>query len=261
MKWVLLMTYLILLTFRLWLRRLNLGYLAEHGHEVPRPFDGFVDQALLKKTTDYTLANSRAGLVETLFSGAVLVTFLFGGLLSWYDDQVGALTDSFIGHGVLFVLGLAIAQTFLDIPFSLYRTFVIEERFQFNTSTPKIWFTDLVKSLVVGALLLSIVTAGALWLVQASPDSWWLWVWAFLALITLLLMYLSPVLIEPLFFKFQPLQNEELAERVKKVMAVGHKAKEMLDRVLARSPGSSQARFYPGLPRRKRVCTVRVRFA
>ena len=253
MKWVLLMTYLILLTFRLWLRRLNLGYLAEHGHEVPRPFDGFVDQALLKKTTDYTLANSRAGLVETLFSGAVLVTFLFGGLLSWYDDQVGALTDSFIGHGVLFVLGLAIAQTFLDIPFSLYRTFVIEERFQFNTSTPKIWFTDLVKSLVVGALLLSIVTAGALWLVQASPDSWWLWVWAFLALITLLLMYLSPVLIEPLFFKFQPLQNEELAKRVKSVMGRAGLHIERVQQVDASRRSKHSNAYFTGIGRVKRI--------
>ncbi|MEJ2199041.1 MAG: M48 family metallopeptidase [Desulfuromonadales bacterium] len=191
MKWLILLSYLIVITFRLWLRRLNLNHLAQHGHQVPRAFEGFVDQNLLSKTTDYTLANSRIGLIESILSDAVLVVFLFGGLLSWYDGWISTLTDSFIGHGVLFVLGLTIAQTVLDIPFSLYRTFVLEERFQFNTSTPKIWFTDLMKSLFIGTALLALVMTGVLSLVQASPDFWWLWVWVFLALITLLLMYLS----------------------------------------------------------------------
>jgi len=253
MKWLLLSAYMVVLAARLWLRRLNLNYLAEHGHEVPRAFEGLVDQELLRRTTDYTMANSRTALIETLFSSAVLVVFLFGGLLGWYDEQIGTMTDSLIGHGVLFVLGLTVAQTTLDIPFSLYRTFVLEERFRFNTSTPRIWFTDLVKSLLVGALLLGVVAAGALALVQARPDSWWLWVWAFLALITLLLMYLSPVLIEPLFFKFQPLQNEELAERVKKVMAGAGLQVDRVQQVDASRRSKHSNAYFTGIGRVKRI--------
>lgn len=253
MQWLILSIYIVVLIFRLWLRSLNLKHLARHGHEVPQAFVGHVDEGLLKKTSDYTLANSRIGLLEALFGSVLLLVFIFGGLLEWYDAWINSLTASFVGRGVSFVLGLTLVQILLDIPFSLYRTFVLEERFQFNTSTPKIWLTDLLKSLAVGVILLTLVTSGALWLVQASPHYWWLWVWGFFAAITLLLMYLSPVLIEPLFFKFKPLEKEELAERVKAVMG---RAGLQIDRVLqvdaSRRSKHSNA-YFTGIGRVKRI--------
>ena len=253
MKWLILIAYILVVAFRLWLRQLNLNHLARHGHEVPGPFEGHIDQERLQKTSQYTLANSRLGLVESLFGSLLLLLFIFGGLLGWYDDLIRSLADGFIVQGVLFVLGLVLAQTVLDIPFSLYRTFVLEERFQFNTSTPKIWLTDLIKSLLIGVVLLSLVVSGSLWLVKSSPETWWLWVWGFFALITLLLMYLSPVLIEPLFFKFKPLEREDLAERVKNVM---EQAGLRIDRVLqvdaSRRSKHSNA-YFTGIGRVKRI--------
>ncbi|MGK2907384.1 MAG: M48 family metallopeptidase [Desulfuromonadales bacterium] len=228
MKWLLIILYLLTFSCRLWLRQLNVQYLQQHGHKVPECFAEVVDQQQLAKISDYTLANSRVGLVESIFASLLVLVFLFGGLLAWYDSWIQGITASFVVQSVLFVLGLLLIQTFLDVPFSLYRTFVLEERFQFNTSTPRLWLVDLLKSLGVGGVLLSLITAGVIALVQASPDAWWLWVWGFLALITLLLMYLSPVLIEPLFFTFQPLQKEALAERVKAVMG---EAGLLIDRV------------------------------
>ncbi len=253
MKWLILIAYLVVLGCRLWLRRLNLNHLAKHGHEVPQAFEGLVDEALLAKTSDYTLANSRVALVESLVGSLLLLIFLFAGPLAWYDRWVQGLTESFVGQGVCFVVGLALAQMLLDVPFSLYRTFVLEERFQFNASTPKIWLTDLLKSLGIGLLLLSLVAAGALALVQASPAFWWLWVWGFFAVVTLLLMYLSPVLIEPLFFKFEPLQKESLARQVKAVMG---EAGLQIDRVLqvdaSRRSKHSNA-YFTGIGRVKRI--------
>ena len=253
MKWLLIVLYLVILAGRLWLRHLNLHYLQQHGHEVPPGFAEAVDQKLLAKTSDYTLANSRVGLVESLFASVLLLVFLFGGLLAWYDNWLQGLTASFVGQGVLFVLGLILVQTVLDVPFSLYRTFVLEERFQFNTSTPRLWLVDLLKSLGIGGFLASLVTAGALALVQASPDGWWLWVWGFLALITLLLMYLSPVLIEPLFFKFQPLQKAALAERVKAVMAEAGLQVERVQQVDASRRSKHSNAYFTGIGRVKRI--------
>ncbi len=253
MKWLLITLYLLVLLCRLWLRHLNLQHLKVHGHEVPPGFDGAVDRELLVKTSAYALATSRLGLIESLFSSLLLLFFLFGGLLAWYDNFILGMTASFVGQGCLFVLGLVLAQTLLDMPFSLYRTFVLEERFQFNASTPKLWLMDLFKSVVLGAVLSTLLAAGSLALVQASPDFWWLWVWGLFALVTLLLMYLSPVLIEPLFFKFQPLQNEALAERVKAVMS---KAGLYVDRVLqvdaSRRSKHSNA-YFTGIGRVKRI--------
>ena len=253
MKWLLLVLYLLLLAFRLWLRHLNLQHLQKHGHKVPAGFVEVLDPKLLAKTSDYTLANSQLGLVESLFGSVLLLVFLFGGLIDWYDSFVRELTASFVGQGVLFVLGLTLVQTVLDVPFSLYRTFVIEERFQFNTSTPRIWLTDLLKSLGLGCVLLSLVTAGALALVQASPNNWWLWVWGFLALLTLLLMYLSPVLIEPLFFKFQPLQSEELSARVKAVMGQAGLQVDRVQQVDASRRSKHSNAYFTGIGRVKRI--------
>ncbi len=253
MKWLLLTLYLLVLACRLWLRHLNLQQLKAHGHEVPVGFEGTVDRELLVKTSAYTLATSRVGLIESLFSSLLLLLFLFGGLLEWYDDLILSMTTSFVGQGCLFVLGLLLAQTLIDIPFSLYRTFVIEERFQFNASTPKLWITDLLKSLVLGMILLSLLTAGSLALVQASPNLWWLWVWGLFAFITLLLMYLSPVLIEPLFFKFQPLQDQELAERVKDVMKQAGLQVERVQQVDASRRSKHSNAYFTGIGRVKRI--------
>ncbi|MDH3545302.1 MAG: M48 family metallopeptidase, partial [Desulfuromonadales bacterium] len=253
MKWLLLTLYLLVLGCRLWLRYLNLQHLKAHAHEVPAGFEGIVDRQLLARTSAYTLATSRVGLVESLFSSLLLLLFLFGGWLAWYDDLILGVTTSFIGQGCLFVLGLLLAQTLIDMPFSLYRTFVIEERFQFNTSTPKLWITDLLKSFAVGMILLSLLTAGSLALVQASPNLWWLWVWGLFAVITLLLMYLSPVLIEPLFFKFQPLQDQALAERVKAVMKQAGLQVERVQQVDASRRSKHSNAYFTGIGRVKRI--------
>ena len=253
MKWLLLTLYLLVLGCRLWLRYLNLQHLKAHAHEVPAGFEGIVDRQLLARTSAYTLATSRVGLVESLFSSLLLLLFLFGGWLPWYDDLILGVTTSFVGQGCLFVLGLLLAQTLIDMPFSLYRTFVIEERFQFNTSTPKLWITDLLKSFAVGMILLSLLTAGSLALVQASPNLWWLWVWGLFAVITLLLMYLSPVLIEPLFFKFQPLQDQALAERVKAVMKQAGLQVERVQQVDASRRSKHSNAYFTGIGRVKRI--------
>lgn len=253
MSWLILILFLLVLACRLWLRSLNLHHLARFGHQIPPGFEGLVDEERLARTSDYTVANSRIGLVESLCGSLLLLLFIFAGLLPWYDGLIRDLTDSFILRGILFVIGLLLIQTLLDIPFSLYRTFVLEDRFDFNRSTPKIWLTDQLKSLGVGLVLLSLVTGGALLLVQASPNWWWFWVWLFLALLSLLMMYLSPVLIEPLFFKFEPLQRHDLAEQVKTVMGKAGLRIEKVQQVDAsRRSGHSNA-YFTGIGRVKRI--------
>lgn len=253
MKWLLLILFIVVVAARLLLRRLNLRYLMEHGHEVPEGFQTLIDGELLAKSSDYTEANSRLGLVESLCANLLLALFLFGGLLAWYDRWIVSLTDSFIGQGVFFITVLMLVQTILDVPFSLYRTFVLEERFQFNTSTPRIWLTDLIKSLGIGLLLLALLTSGALALVQSFPESWWLWVWALFTGVSVLLMFLSPVLIEPLFFKFRPLQNEQLAARVKEVMARAGLRIDRVQEVDASRRSKHSNAYFTGIGRVKRI--------
>ncbi|MBT0651555.1 hypothetical protein [Geomobilimonas luticola] len=181
------------------LRTLNLRHLRAHGNQIPSGFEEILDGETLRRTVAYTLDQSRVGLLESLYDNLFLLLFLFGGVLPLYDRWVASLVPSFVAGGVLFFLLITLVQTLLDIPFDLYRTFRLEARYGFNTSTLRLWLADLLKGTAITIILLCGLSAGALVLVRWSPAWWWLWVWGFFAIVSLFLMYLSPYVIEPLF--------------------------------------------------------------
>ena len=236
-----------------WLRYLNLRYLKNHGSIVPPEFEGSIDPEHLKKISDYTYENNRAGIIESIVSNFILLLFLFGGLLGVYDRWIISLTGSFIWGGVLYFLLLMFAQTVIDVPFSLYRHFRIENRYEFNTMTGKLWFFDLVKSIMIASVLGTIVIAASLVIIQSNTVWWWLWVWVFLLVFGIFVMYISPYIIEPLFFKFEPLKVEGLEERIRALL---EKAGLVVSRVFqvdaSRRSRHSNA-YFTGIGRVKRI--------
>lgn len=249
----LLTAYLLVMGTGLWLRSLNLSHLKLHGHEVPAEFEGTVDPATLARISDYTIEQSRFGLIETVADAAILLLFLFGGLLAAYDRWVSSLTASFFGNGILFALILIIAQTVIGIPFSLYRNFRIENRYGFNTMTLRTWSTDLVKSLAIGAVLTAALVSGALWLVVWSPGWWWFWVWLFFLAFSLFLMYISPFVIEPLFFKFEPLAVEGLEDRIRELMEKAGLTVSRVFQVDASRRSRHSNAYFTGIGKVKRI--------
>lgn len=250
---ILLLAFMAVIGAGYWLKYLNLSHLKVHGHTVPPEFVGAVDPATLAKISDYTVENSRFGLIESLIDNAVLIAFLFLGLLGIYDEWIASLTGSFLGNGVLFFLVLTVAQTIMGIPFSLYRNFRIENKYGFNTMTVKLWLTDLVKGLAIGAVISTLMVLGALWLVSASPDLWWLWVWLFFLVVGIFMMYISPTLIEPLFFKFEPLKVEGLEERIRTLMEkAGLKVSRVFQVDASRRSRHSNA-YFTGIGKVKRI--------
>lgn len=235
------------------LEYVNLSHLAARGRTVPAEFADTVDPARLARIADYTTARTRLGLVEAFFDAAVVLVFFFGGLLAAYDRLIAGLGLSFLWQGVVFVLVLQAAQTIIGIPFSLIMNFRIEKNYGFNTMTLRLWAADLVKSTVIAALLMTIVVVTALWILQASPEWWWLWVWAFLALFGVLLMYLSPVVIEPLFFKFEPLAPGPLEERIRELAGrAGIQVSRVLRVDASRRSRHSNA-YFTGIGKVKRI--------
>ncbi len=193
------------------------------------------------------------GLIETLTENFLLIIFLFGGLLGVYDRCVVSLDGSFIMEEVLFFLGFNLAGIVLGIPFSYYSTFHIENRFGFNTTTIKLWLSDLVKSAFIGILFTMVLTGGALAIVQNSPRLWWLWAWSFFALVTLFLLYLSPYVIEPLFNKFEPVRKEGLEEEIRALLAkAGLSVSRVLQVDASRRSRHSNA-YFTGIGRVKRI--------
>lgn len=253
MKWVLLTGFVVVLVCEYALDWLNMRHLRRYGHQVPPEFSGHIDQELLAKTSAYTLSRNRLGLVESLLGNLLLIVFLFGGLLALYDGWITALTDSFLLAGLLFFFGLLLVRGLLDVPFSLYRNFVIEERFGFNTLTWRLWLSDLIKGTLVSLILTALLLGGALGLVQLSPAGWWLWVWLFFALFSLFLMYLSPYVIEPLFFKFEAIREEDLEERIRSMMAkAGLEVSRVFQVDASRRSRHSNA-YFTGIGRVKRI--------
>jgi STE24 endopeptidase len=193
------------------------------------------------------------GLVESLVDNLLLLVFLFGGMLPWYDRWVASLGGSFVVGGVLFFLLLTTLQSLIDIPFNLYTTFRIENRFGFNTTTAKIWLGDQVKSYLIGAVLLVMLAGGAFVIIQASPAFWWLWTWGFFAVVSIFLLYLSPYVIEPLFNKFEPLRSEELAEDIRAMLdRAGLQVSRVLQVDASKRSRHSNA-YFTGIGRTKRI--------
>lgn len=252
MQALLLGTFALVVVVSFWLKLLNWKHLRREGQRVPPELAGSVDAALLAKMSAYTEDRSRLGLWTSLVSHVLVVVFLFT-LLEPYDRFVSSLTSSPVLRGILFFLGISWAESLLMIPFGLYSSFRIEQKHGFNRMSVGLWWGDWAKGLLVSAVLMALAGGGAFWLIEAAPGTWWLWVWLLFIGLSVLLMYLSPILIEPLFFKLQPLESDGLEQDVR---ALAERAGVNVSRVFtvdaSRRSGHSNA-YFTGIGRTKRV--------
>jgi STE24 endopeptidase len=241
------------LVVKFWLTTRQVRHVARHRDAVPQPFAQTVSLAAHQKAADYTMAKSRLGLLETAFGAAVLLGWtLLGGL-----DALNRVLVDWLGTGMtqqLALLGFfALISGLLDLPFSLYQTFVVEERFGFNKMTWKLWLGDLLKSTALGAAIGLPIAALILWLMGAAGSWWWLWAWGVWMGFNLLLLVIYPTFIAPLFNKFQPLEDETLKARVTALMQrCGFAAKGLF--VMDGSKRSAHANaYFTGFGAAKRV--------
>jgi STE24 endopeptidase len=249
----LLAAYVLVLACTFGLRLLNLRHLRLHGGEVPAQLEGFVDPEKLRAMTRYTVSHSRLDTLQSIVNGGVVLLFVFGGLLRLYDSWVATRVESFLGRGLVFFLLLFLAESLLRLPFSAVENFHVEKRFGFNRMGPRLWLTDLAKSLAISLVLLTVVITGALLLVRWSPHWWWLWVWGFFLLFTLFLMYISPVLIEPLFFKLEPVRVEGLEDAIRQLLARAELRASRVFQVDASRRSTHSNAYFTGIGKVKRI--------
>lgn len=209
--------YLIVITLGYWLDYLNLAHLKKYGTVIPPEFEGQIDHALLSKTREYNVEHTKFGFIASAFNNIIMLAFIFY-LLNLYNSWILSFSYSFIVTGLLFFLLLSYADTLISMPFSLYNTFRIENRYGFNTMTLKLWLTDTIKSLIISSIIMGLLIAVGLFLIQKSPGLWWLWVWCFFLVFGIFMMYISPYVIEPLFHKFTPVDDAELEIGIRALM-------------------------------------------
>ena len=241
------------LALKFWLATRQVRHVARHSAAVPAPFAERIALVAHQKAADYTITKARLGMLEMALGAAVLLGWtLLGGLDALNQALLGALGGGMWQQMALLVAFAAISGL-IDLPLSLYQTFVVEERFGFNKMTWRLWLADALKGLLVGAIIGLPIAALILWLMGAAGPLWWLWAWCFWMGFNLLLMVIYPTFIAPLFNKFQPLEDESLKARVTALMQrCGFSAKGLF--VMDGSRRSAHANaYFTGFGAAKRV--------
>ena len=211
---VFLLALTISLLVQLWLTFRHIRHVGSHRNAVPNAFSDKISLSDHQKAASYTLANSRFGIIELAASTLLLLGWTLGGGLNFIDQiwqgmELGGLTA-----GVGTLVSVFVIITLLEVPLSLYSTFVIEEKFGFNKSTTKLFITDLLKQTALTVLLGVPLAFLVLWLMKSSGTLWWLYVWLVWTAFTLFLMWAYPSWIAPMFNKFTPLENNDLIQRI-----------------------------------------------
>jgi STE24 endopeptidase len=204
---------------RLWLARRQIRHVRAHREAVPGLFAEAIPLAAHQKAADYTVAKSRLGIVDSLLDATILLALTLGGILQSLSALwEAAFAVSSLWHGTALILTVFALRAALGLPLSLYRIFVVEERFGFNRMTWKLYLTDLVKQVIVGAVLGIPLLLAVLWLMQAAGPLWWLYAWVVLVAYSLFLQMIYPAVVMPLFNKFSPLSDPALAQRVEDLL-------------------------------------------
>lgn len=191
----------------------NLLNLKSLSPDIPETFQEYVDAEAYEKSQEYTRARAVFSIAEGIFSLLVLFTFWWLGGFGWLDEAVRGLGKGPILTGMLFVGALVVGQQLLSIPFDLYSTFNIEEQFGFNRTTLATWIADRAKGAILGVIIGAPLLALLLWIFQTVPMAW-LWGWVLVTAFSLLLAYVAPTWIMPLFNKFEPLEDGELKTEI-----------------------------------------------
>ncbi len=244
------------LLVKFWLATRQMRHVAAHRGAVPAAFAGTVPLEAHQKAADYTVAKLRLAIVTDAFGSAVLIAWTLLGGLAWLNDVVLALVAPHWGvmaYQLLLIGAFTLLGALLDLPFELYSTFRLEQRFGFNKTTPALYAADLAKSTLLGIAIGAPLLALVLWIMQATGTLWWIWAWGALTVFQLLAMVIYPTLIAPLFNKFEPLADDALVTRVQSLMQrCGFRAKGFF--VMDGSRRSAHANaYFTGFGAGKRV--------
>lgn len=221
--------------------------------DLPAEFNDVFDQEKYRKSQEYTRVKTRFGLISATFSLIVTLVFWFSGGFNWLDLLVRQWGFSEIFTGLFYIGILLIANTVLNLPFSIYSTFVIEARFGFNKTTPKTFVLDMLKGLLLGVVIGGALLGGILAFFQFAGANAWLYCWIAVTLFTIFMQFIAPTWIMPLFNKFTLLEDGELR---REIMNYARKVHFPLDNLFVMDGSKRSAKsnaFFTGFGKHKRI--------
>jgi STE24 endopeptidase len=182
--------------------------------KVPKEFEGVYDADKYAKSQEYTRVRTRFGIISSAFSLIVTLIFWFAGGFNSLDTFVRNQGLAETWNGLLYIGMLVLARSILSLPFSIYSTFVIEERFGFNKTTVTTYIADLFKGMALGVVLGAPLLILIFWLFDVGGVYAWLYCWGATSLFTLIIQFIAPTWIMPIFNKFTPLEEGELRKEI-----------------------------------------------
>jgi len=204
---------------KIWLAQRHLSHIQKNRAQVPDAFNEKISLEDHQKAADYTSAKVKFGRWPLLYDAAILLVWTFGGGLELLDQTVREYQLDPIYTGILVIFSLMIITSLLDLPFSLYSTFVIEEKYGFNRTTLKIFISDLFKGALLAVILGLPLIWVILWLMEQAGDQWWIYTWAVWTGFSLFIAWAYPTWIAPIFNKFSPLEEGDTLTRIKNLLS------------------------------------------
>jgi STE24 endopeptidase len=203
---------------RSWLSVRQINHIKQHRNAVPQAFAEKISIEDHQKAADYSLTKLKFGRFTLAWETLWLLAWTIGGGINYVDNWWNSYNLTDLWSGIAVILSITLLMALLDLPFSLYTTFVIEEKYGFNKMTIKIWFIDLLKSaflmLAIGVPMIAVI----LWLMNQAGTYWWIYAWSVWTAFSLIMIWAYPAFIAPLFNKFTPLQDESLKSRIESLL-------------------------------------------
>ena len=236
-----------------YLHRLNLVHLRQYGSAVPAAFQDTVSEEILKKISAYTIDSDHFQMVASLIQQGLYLVVLLSGFLPWLMKIIRSWTYGSVIEGLIFFAILSLLANLSRIPFGLYDTFVIEERYGFNRMSLQMWILDFLKSMLILFLLGGLLLWLLLILVTHGGKAWWVWAWMLVGGFELMMLWLYPVVIAPLFNKFEPIENIGLVEHIRNMMEkVGLRVRAVLKMDAGKRSKHTNA-YFTGVGKTKRI--------
>ena len=236
-----------------WLSRRQSAHVRSHRGQVPEAFQDTVSPEAHQKAADYTIDKGRVGDIDRIIGVAVLLIFTLGGGINAIASGWSGFGLSPLAAGIALILSVLLIAQVIELPLSIYQTFVIEERYGFNRNTPQQFTKDLglqtLLSLAIGAPLLALI----LWVMESTGQFWWLLAWAILMSFSILMSWAYPTFVAPLFNQFNPLPDATLRQRIEALLErCGFQSKGIFVMDGSRRSGHGNA-YFTGIGDSKRI--------
>lgn len=203
---------------RLWLGQRQVNHIRAHYAEVPAAFSDKISLDDHHRAADYSCAKLQLGKIMLAWETLWLLLWTIGGGLNLVDHWWSDLGYSALLTGIAFIFSLSLISSILNLPFSLYQTFAIEERFGFNQTTLKTWLLDLVKTALLSLIIGVPLVAAILWLMNQAGDRWWIYAWLLWMAFSLIMIWAYPAFIAPIFNKFSQLEDASMRARIEALL-------------------------------------------